>query len=96
MNKENDIIHSSETILKVIDKLIEQKEYKLLRKFLKNNINSDKLKPKELNNMFQIDDYKFTKRKGKLSFERNYYKPVNAQRENEILDSIFASIKSQE
>lgn len=96
MNKEVSFYNltDEETIKKMIGELIECKEYRLLNKFLKNNNECDKLVSKELNRLYYVEGYKFTKRHNKTCFERNYYKPVHAKHDNEIIGEIISRLSS--
>ena len=96
MNKEVSFYNltDEETIKKMIGELIQCKEYRLLNKFLKNNNECDKLVSKELNRLYYIEGYKYTKRYNKSCFERNYYKPVYAKHDNEIIGEIISRLSS--
>ena len=96
MNKEVSFYNltDEETIKKMIGELIKCKEYRLLNKFLKNNNECDKLVSKELNRLYYVEGYKFTKRHNKTCFERNYYKPVHTKHDNEIIGEIISRLSS--
>ena len=68
MSAEPDVydISDTELLTNIIKELIAANEIKALRKLLKNNSNCIQFKPKDLNKLFKINGYKFTKRKDRL------------------------------
>ena len=55
-------VSEKDILLNLFGELIKRNEIKALRKLLKNNPYCKQFKPKELNNQFNINGYKFTKR----------------------------------
>ena len=59
-------VSEKDILLNLFGELIKRNEIKALRKLLKNNRYCKQFKPKELNNQFNINGYKFTKRNNNI------------------------------
>ena len=55
-------VSKKDILLNFIGELVKRNEIKALRKLIKNNPYYAQFKPKDLNNQFNINGYKFTKR----------------------------------
>lgn len=59
--------------MKLIETLLNNKEFELLKKLLKYNDVVGNFNTKEMNKRFCIEGYRFAKNHGRLMFQKNYY-----------------------
>lgn len=95
MNNERDVyeINERDILLKLIEELINKNELKALRNLLKNNHYCIQFKPKELNKLFKIEGYKFTKRNNNIILIVNKNESVNEKCEK-LLNNIITDLTS--
>lgn len=66
-------INDEGMIKQMISKLIEMKNYVILKKLFSINETAKMMNPKELNKLFQVDGYRFTRNHNRTIFQVNYY-----------------------
>ena len=81
-------ISDKDLLMNVIEKLVETKEYKLLRQLIRNNQTVQCFKPRELNMKFPIDGYRFTTKGKVLVLTREYYYKPGKQSNIRLLEII--------
>lgn len=79
-------INESDKLLKLIEEIINKNELKALRTLLRNNPYCIQFKPKELNKLFKIEGYKFTKRNNNIILIVNKNDTVNDKCEKVLND----------
>ncbi|KAK8836429.1 hypothetical protein M9Y10_015462 [Tritrichomonas musculus] len=84
-------ISDKELLLKIIAKLVEDNDLKVLRKLINNNETVQSFKPKELNIRFPIEGYRFTTRGKKLILMKDYYYAKTNNKLKEVIDYISSS-----
>ena len=74
-------IDDIDALMNVIDDLLRERDYKMLRKLLKYNELCHRLNARALNNKFGVNEngYKFMRRHDNIVFEKYYYKPVKRE-----------------
>lgn len=79
-------INESDKLLKLIEELINKNELKALRTLLRNNPYCIQFKTKELNKLFKINGYKFSKRNNNIILIVNKNDSVNDKCEKVLND----------
>ena len=83
-------ICDKELLMKMISKLVEDKDLKCLRKLINNNVTVQSFNPKELNIRFPIKGYRFTSRSKKLVL----LKDNNYNKDNQKLLNLIKQIQN--